>query len=244
MKKFFLLLVSLFYIHTVFSTQNSQEFFPSILVVDKHSTSHDQCITDLLSLQKSLIVNPLDIPETFQQTGFLLVPMTKEYVASLLEKKEAQIVCIYSDQTLLGYIILTVATEFEDLYQNPSTGRFETAIDLKELQTWLLDPLVGYIEQIAIRPGFSRMGLGTLLIEMSKTLKTHGLISDVFIYPVKNTPSLNFFFNQSFRSPGILYQYPGANVNFPYEHRTQVFFWHGNDQILKQKPVENKDDKL
>jgi hypothetical protein len=70
------------------------------------------------------------------------------------------------------------------------------------------------------------MGIGSQLIQLSKAIKPHGLISDVFIYPVKNHPSLNFFFSQGFISPGILYQYPGANANFPYEHRTQVFFWH------------------
>lgn len=180
-----------------------------------------------MSLQKSLIVNPSNIPESFKQTGFLLVPMTPGYVASLLEKKEGQIICVYLDKTLLGYIILTIATEFEELYQNALTGRFETELNLSDIHDWLSDPTVGYIEQIAVRPGYSRMGIGSRLIQMGKKIKPHGLISDVFVYPVKNNPSLSFFLNQDFISPGILYQYPGANANFPYEHRTQVFFWYG-----------------
>jgi ribosomal protein S18 acetylase RimI-like enzyme len=153
--------------------------------------------------------------------------MTLEYVASLLEKKEGQIVCAYLDQTLLGYIILTLASEFEELYQNMLTGRFETDMDLRILHTWLSDPAVGYIEQIGVRPGYSRMGIGSRLIQISKTIKSQGLISDVFIYPVKNTSSLCFFSNQGFTPSGILYQHPDANANFPYEHRTQVFFWYG-----------------
>jgi ribosomal protein S18 acetylase RimI-like enzyme len=203
---------------------------PTIVVVDKSNSSYETMISDLLSLQKTLIVNPSEIPETSIQTGFLLVPMTPEYVAFLLEKKEGLIVCAYLDQTLLGYIILTMASEFEELYQNTLTGRFETSIDLTDLHHWLSDPAVGYIEQIGVRPGYSRMGIGSRLIQTSKAIKPHGLISDVFIYPVKNAASLCFFFSQGFISPGILYQYPGANINFPYEHRTQVFFWYGGEE--------------
>lgn len=225
MNKYLLLLISFFYLMTASANEASQDFSPTILVVDKNNASYDRIILDLLSLQKSLIVCPSQIPEPLIQTGFLLVPMTPEYVTSLLEKKEGQIICIYQDQTLLGYIILTIATEFEELYQDTLTGRFETTLNLSNVHEWLSDPAVGYIEQIAVRPGYSRKGIGSRLIQIGKTIKPHGLISDVFIYPVKNNPSLSFFFSQNFTSPGILYQYPGANANFPYEHRTQVFFW-------------------
>lgn len=227
MKKFYFLLISLFYLTIASATLLSQEIFPTIVVVDKNNSSSEKVILDLLALQKSLIVCPAKIPESFQQTGFLLVPMTPEYVASLLEKKEAQIICAYLDQTLLGYIILTSALEFEELYQNGETGRFETDVNLTALRSWLSDPQVGYIEQIGVRPDCARSGIGSRLIQMSKTVKPHGLICDVFIYPVKNTASLKFFANQDFKASGILYQYPGANANFPYEHRTRVFFWGG-----------------
>lgn len=228
MKKFFLLLISLFYLTTASAIEPKLELSPTIVIVDKNNSSYEKIILDLLSLQKSLIVCPSEIPESFLRTGFLLVPMTPEYIASLLEKKEGQIICAYLDQTLLGYIILTVATEFEELYQNVLTGRFETITDLSVLHNWLSDPAVGYIEQIGVRPGYARIGIGSRLIQIGKAIKPHGLISDVFIYPVKNNPSLSFFFSQDFTSPGILYQYPGANANFPYEHRTQVFFWRGS----------------
>lgn len=226
MKKLIHFLTALFYLSTPASLP-SQELSPEIVVVDKNNDFYETVISDLLSLQKSLIVCPTDIPESFQQTGFLLVPMAPEYVASLLENKEGQIICSYLDHYLAGYIILTTASEFEDLYQDERTGKFETDIDPVELHSWLTDPKVGYIEQIGVRPGYSRMGIGSELIEISKTIKPHGLISDVLIYPIINKPSLSFFLNQGFISPGILYQFPGANVNFPYEHRTQVFFWYG-----------------
>lgn len=228
LKRWFILAISLFYLAAASATTTKEELSPTILVVDKNHSSYDTIIHELLCLQKSLIVCPSEIPESYMQSGFLLVPMTPEYVTSLLENKEGQIICAFHDQTLLGYIILTMATEFEELYQNILTGRFETAIDLSDLHTWLSDPAVGYIEQIGVRRGYSRMGIGSCLIQISKNIKPHGLISDVFIFPVKNNPSLAFFYNQGFISPGVLYQYPGANVNFPYEHRTQAFFWHGN----------------
>jgi hypothetical protein len=220
MNRYFFLLVSLFYLTTISASQAKQDFAPTILVVDKNNASYDEIILDLLSLQKSLIVCPSQIPEPFMKTGFLLVSMTSEYVASLLEKKGGQMICMYLDQTLLGYIILTEAAEFEELYQDISAGRFETTLSLSSIHDWLSDPAVGYIEQIGIRPGYSRIG---------KTIKPHGLISDVFIDPVKNNASLCFFSSQNFTSPGILYQYPGAHPNFPCEHKTRVFFWYGSD---------------
>jgi Acetyltransferase (GNAT) family. len=228
MNRYFFLLISLFYLSTASANEANQDFSPTILIVDKNNSSYDKIISDLLSLQKSLIISPSQIPESFIQSGFLLVPMTPQYVTSLIEKKEGQIICIYLDQKLLGYIILTIATEFEELYQDAITGRFETTLNLSNVHDWLSDLAVGYIEQIAVRPSYSRMGIGSRLIQISKTIKPHGLISDVFIYPVKNNPSLSFFFSKNFTSPGILYQHPGANANFPYEHRTQVFFWYGS----------------
>ncbi len=219
MKKFLLLFVSFFCLVNAIATQ-------TIAIIDKSDPSRNEVIRDLLSIQKSLIVSLQEgIPEPFLQTGFLLVPMTPEYVTSLLEEKKGQIVCTYLDETLIGYIILTEASEFEELYRDPQAGRFETAIELAGLKDWLSDPAVGYIEQIGVRPGYSRMGIGSQLIEIGKSIKPHGLISDVFIYPVENRPSLSFFSDRGFSSPGVLYQYPTANANFPYEHRTQVFFW-------------------
>lgn len=233
MNRFFLLIVSLFYLSAASVYGTTEESVQSIVVVDKNNVSSDQVIVDLLSLQKTLIVCPTDIPEAFMQTGFLLVPMTPEYVASLLEKKEGQIICLYQDQTLLGYIILTIATEFEELYQDSLTGRFETPLNLSDVHNWLSDKDVGYIEQIGVRPGYSRKGIGSQLLEKAKKIKPHGLVCDVFIYPVKNNPSLRFFYDQEFTEPGILYQYPGANANFPYEHRTQVFFY--NQRITSSR---------
>lgn len=205
-------------------------FFASVIeaaqwmrVIDKNHELKKEVIADVLAIQKSLIVPVNDIPEIAQANGFLLVPMTPEYVLSLLENKEGQIIGAYIDQTLVGYIILTEASEFQELYQDPAAGRFEMTADLPHLNNWLLDKEVGYIEQIGVKPGYSRLKVGTHLIEAGKNLRPHGLISDVFIYPIVNKASLLFFSSQGFTSPGILYQYPTANANFPYEHRTQVF---------------------
>lgn len=231
MRRLYFLLFSLFYFTTAPALQSNLALSSTIVVIDKNYQASDKIIFDLLSLQKALIVCPSEIPESFKKTGFLLVPMTPEYVNSLLEKKEGKIICAYAEQTLIGYIILTLATEFEELYQDALNGHFDTDLNQSTLHAWLSDSAVGYIEQIGVKPGYARMGIGSELIEISKILKPHGLISDVFIYPVKNDASLGFFFSQDFISPGILYQYPGANGNFPYEHKTQVFFWNGSSYL-------------
>lgn len=198
----------------------------TIHTIDKNSLSRNEVIRDLLALQKSLIVSSQKpIPEEFAKTGFLLVAMTPEYVSHLLAQKDGCIVCAYLDQTLVGYILLTDISEFKELYQNEGAGRFETPIDLATLNTWLAKQDVGYIEQIAVKPGYSKMGIGSQLMSRVKKLKPQGLIADVFIHPVQNEPSLIFFSHQDFVQSGILYQYPTANANFPYPHRTQVFFW-------------------
>jgi ribosomal protein S18 acetylase RimI-like enzyme len=198
-----------------------------ISIINKNNDSKEEIISQLLAIQKSLIVPVNNIPEAYQQTGFLLVPMTQEYILSLLENKEGQIICSFMDQALVGYVILTEASEFKELYQDPVAGYFEMIVDSPNLNVWLSDNDVGYIEQIGVKFGYSRLGIGTQLIEAGKQIKPHGLISDVFIYPIVNTPSLHFFSSQGFKSPGVLYQFPKANANFPYEHRTQVFFWNG-----------------
>ncbi len=225
MKKMLLLLLPII---LCFSTPCIHADSHTISIINKNYDAREEIILQLLAIQKQLIVPFNDIPESYQQTGFLLVPMTPEYVLSLLENKQGQIICCYLGQVLVGYIILTEASEFKELYQNPAAGEFEMVADLPNLDAWLLDNDVGYIEQIGVKPGCSRQGIGTQLIEASKQVKPHGLISDVFIYPIVNNPSLHFFSNQGFDSPGILYQFPTANANFPYEHCTQVFFWNGS----------------
>lgn len=118
-----------------------------ISIIDKNHDSKEEVISQLLAIQKSLIVPVNDIPEAYQQTGFLLVPMTPEYILSLLEDKEGQIICSYMDLALVGYVILTEASEFKELYQDPVAGHFEMVIDIPNLNLWLSDNHVGYIEQ-------------------------------------------------------------------------------------------------
>jgi len=200
--------------------------YGQIVTIDKNSTSKNEVIHDLLALQKSLIIpSQKPIPKERAKTGFLIVSMKPEFVEHLLEKKDGCIICDYRDHTLVGYILLTDTTEFKELYQDAAIGRFETSLDLNSFETWASQPTVGYIEQIAVEPNYSRTGIGHGLMEVAKALRPDGLIADVFIYPVMNEPSLKFFSRQGFTKPGILHQTSAANSNFPYEHRTQAFIW-------------------
>lgn len=54
-----------------------------ISIINKNHDFKEEIISQVLAIQKSLIVPVNDIPEAYQQTGFLLVPMAPEYILSL-----------------------------------------------------------------------------------------------------------------------------------------------------------------
>lgn len=196
----------------------------SILFIDQYSPSKNETIQDLLALQQSLIIPvQLPVPEENAKNGFLLIPMTPQYVNDLLEHKQGVIVAAYQEQSLLGYVLLVDVSEFQELYQNENSGYIEAAIDLSTLETLLSQPNVGYIEQIGIKPGYSKMGIGTQLINASKKLKPSGLVANVFLKPLTNEASLQFFSKQDFKKSAVLHLCP--RESFPHPHQTQVFSW-------------------
>lgn len=210
-------------LHTdLHSFEQSQSI--SINIINQYSPSKNEVINDLLALQRSLIV-PLQIPipEENAKNGFLLIQMTSEYVNNLLEQKDGLIVSAYQGQSLLGYILLIDISEFKELYEDEKIGFIETNIDLTVLEKLLSQPNLGYIEQIGVKPGYSRKGIGTQLIEASRKLKPNGLVADVFLEPLTNEASIHFFSKNGFKKVGILHQHP--RKDFPHSHRTQVFFW-------------------
>lgn len=217
MKRFIIFLFSFFITFSSFADVRK------IILVDKENPSVNQVIDELLKIQSSLIIDPLKpIPQQNQEDGFILISMKLSYVKSLLEDKDGIIVAAQEDQTIVGYIILTNISEFMELYEDPVYGFMESNIDIKQLHDELLQKDFGYIEQIAVKPGYSKKGIGKDLIQACQELK-NGLVADVFIEPVSNLASLNFFQKIGFNHLGILYQYPRAN--FPYTHRTQIFIW-------------------
>lgn len=198
----------------------------SINVVDRHSALKNEVIDDFLALQESLVI-PLQTPvlEESAKNGHLLIQLTGAYINQLLEEKNGLIICAYLEQTLVGYIVITDISGFKELYEE-STGFVEPVVDLSVMEKILLQTDIGYIEQIGVKPGYSRRGIGARMIQISKKLKSNGLIADIFLEPVKNEASLQFFFRQGFEKSGILYQYP--RHNFPYTHRTQIVAWNLN----------------
>jgi ribosomal protein S18 acetylase RimI-like enzyme len=208
------------------SSQIQEAQTTEIVIVSNSSFTLDKerVIKDLLSLQSSLIV-PVQNPilENFAKKGFLLIKMTPEYVNSLLNEKNGLIVSAYQKECLVGYVLLTDISEFKELYQDETIGYIETTLNLEKLEKLLSRADVGYIEQIAVNPSFSRSKIGKRLIDECKKIKPLGLVADVFIDPLVNKASLAFFSSQGFEKSGILHQYP--RINFPHAHETQVFFW-------------------
>lgn len=158
-----------------------------------------------------------------QKNGFLLIRMTPDYVNTLLEEKGGQIVGAYLNHSLVGYIILTDISEFLELYHEESYGYIETTMDLNSLEKKFEELRFGYIEQIAVGLEHTRSGIGKQLMNACKQMRPDGLVADVFIFPIANTASLEFFQRVGFVKFGVLHQYP--RVNFPYAHRTQTFLW-------------------
>jgi len=206
------------------SKQDEQNVHVQIILTDQNSPSKDRVIEELLTLQRSLII-PIQhpIPNQYIQDGFLFIPMNPEYLNNLLEQKDGCIVGAYLEEILVGYILLTDISEFKELYREASIGSIETTMDMQKLESLLMPSSIGYIEQIGVTTSHSRKGIGSLLINTCKKLKPGGLVADVFIDPMKNEASLHFFSHKGFQEFGILYQNPRAD--FPYAHRTQVFFW-------------------
>lgn len=197
----------------------------NIEIIDKHHPSIHRIVTDVLAIESSLVV-PLDKTATGEKhnNGFLLIQMTREYLYGLLEQNLAVIVGAFQNDTLVGYLILDKISEFQVLYQDDSTGNLDSPL-LDEVIS--KSPQIGYIEQIGIKPGFARLGIGSKLIAASKQIKPQGLIADVFLSPVTHESSLHFFTRQGFVTSGTLHQAP--RKDFPYPHRTQVLLWQSQD---------------
>lgn len=192
-----------------------------IMLIDKASPLKEVAIEDVLFLQKSLLVDPLlPIPEPNQKTGFLLMPMTPSFILSLLEEKEGMIIGAYQNENLVGYVLLTHADEFKTLYESQMA---DTLLDPDLFEEDLLQNASGYIEQIAIKPGYSRKGIGTLLINTCKKLKPDGLVSDVCMAPIQNEPTLRFLLEQGFTPLGTIYREPVDE--FPFARQNQALIW-------------------
>lgn len=196
----------------------------AIKIIDSTTENKDEVIKEILSLQGALLANPYAdyLPETCETNGFILIKMTQEYVRDLLDKKHARIICANSSMQLLGYLILTDISEFMDLYHDSTIGFFESLMSVGRFEYYFLSQSVGYIEQIAVKAGFSKMGIGKALVESCKDLIRTGLVTDVFIQPHINKASLAFFAKQEFVEIGTLHQ--EAKADFP-AHQTRVLFW-------------------
>jgi ribosomal protein S18 acetylase RimI-like enzyme len=205
---------------SILPIEQSRSF--SIEVFNQYSPLKHEVIDELLSLQWSLIIPlQLPIPEENAKNGFLLIPMTPQYVHGLLDQKQGLIVCAYAGESLVGYVLLVDISEFKELYEDGNLGYIETTRDLERLKMAFSQSNIGYIEQIGVRAGYTRMGIGTELINACKKIKPGGLVADVFLEPLKNEASLQFFSRQGFEKSGTLYQFP--RESFPHAHRTQVF---------------------
>lgn len=195
-----------------------------IQISDAHSSNLDTVIAEVLLLQGTLIIDPHNenIPPEFQENGFLLIKMKDEYARNLLTAKQGKIIGAYSSGVLIGYVLLTEIDEFMSLYHDLAIGNFDCTMSLEEFEDYFAHRQVGYIEQIAVRRGCAKRGVGAAMLKAAQELTPDGLVADVFIDPIVNSASLAFFSKSGFADIGILHQ--NAKPGF-FAHQTRVFFW-------------------
>ncbi|CDR35176.1 GNAT family N-acetyltransferase [Criblamydia sequanensis] len=192
---------------------------PMVYVISKATPQKDEMIKKVLELQETLLVDPLaSISQDSLKDGFLLTAMDADYINYLLNEKNGVIICVTQKQVLLGYAILVNTSQFKKLFENESVGQLDSALQMDDFAR----NDSAYIEQIAVRKSAARQGIGSKLIDTCKKLK-HALLADVFINPVSNDASLQFFTDQGFENVGILYQQPTEKL--PFSQELKVFLW-------------------
>jgi ribosomal protein S18 acetylase RimI-like enzyme len=196
----------------------------SITIIDKDSPAKEHIIEKALELQESLLFplgNP--VPEENVKNGYLLIPTASQDLVHALNHLHAALIVAYYGDSLVGYAYLNDISAFTELYEHEGVGRIESTL----IEAFITKDNIGYIEQMAVKPGLARMGIGKSLITTCKKIRPNGLIADVFLEPVTTEAALHFFTKQGFEKIGILHQQP--RKDFPYAHRTQIFCWNPND---------------
>lgn len=201
----------------------SQMAAQTVHITNKYSSDKEEVIANVLAVQKAW---QIDIhsrkPQGNTQNGFLFVRMTPEFVRGLLDYETAQIIWVEHEGELAGYIILTDMGEFFSLYINSPVRTFVPKVNLPLLEEYLIVNNVQYIEQIAVKPEFTKEKIGTTLVNAVKEISPNGLVAAVMTKPFDNIASRAFFLKSGFSTVGQLDCIQCAK--WP-AYQTHVFFW-------------------
>ncbi len=191
---------------------NTSGFSLTIQVIDKNAEKIEETITEILAIQKSLLL-PLEISEipSYAQSGFLTIQMTPQYLLDFLRTGRF-LIAVHQDQ-IVGYLLLDQIEQ----YLNWANGnQFKSEWNLKSFQN------LQYIDQIAVDRKFTRQGIGTALVDYAKKLSAEGLLTDILFTPYHNHASMQFFTTNEFLDIGTMHIEKTAK--YP-QHATSVMLW-------------------
>ena len=208
---------------TFYATLDNCEEFIDLQIIDNPASKED-LIRELLTLRQPLVVDfsEKELPDLASFYGFLFPPTTLDRVKLFFEKYEGKIITAYLDEELVGFLALTDASVFTELYHEPNYGSFDCTENLDTLEQDFLTKRIGYVTEIAVKTGYCKKGIGTSLLNAAKRLMPQGLVADIYLYPFANNASLSFFAKKKFREIGTLYLKHRDTLN---ALRTRVVYW-------------------
>jgi len=188
----------------------------SVYVIRSDHNQIDEIIKQVLSIQKSLLINKKPIHEiTLADVdhGFLIGEMQAERLKESLVRQDELIVGVcrknpdQSEDQLAGYAILGSIDYFENPHKDNSKGTLTLSISQEEWNHFISLPNIKYIKQIAVDPKLRRKGIGQLLVDTCKQSSPNGLLADVLYWPTPfvNQASYCLFLKNNFRNIGSLY---------------------------------------
>jgi len=208
---------------TFCATLDNCEEFIDLRIIDDPASKED-LLREILTLRHPLVVDftEKELSPIASLYGFLFPPTTLERVKFFFEKYEGKIITAYLNEELVGFLALTNASVFTELSHDPNYGSFTCTENLVALEQDFLTKRIGYVTEIAVKPGYYKKGIGTSLIHAAKRLMPQGLVADIFVYPFANNASLSFFAKKNFREIGVFHlKHPDTLSAL----RTRVVYW-------------------
>ena len=130
------------------------------------------------------------------QRGFLLGSADTAELRSLIESSEVWVAVLA--ETTIGFVVAhTDASQRFGVFRNRIPQ-----INWNAAPDFLDSPAV-YVDRIAARPGYQRLGVGRALYEaLFQQYPSHGFFAGVAVSPVRNAASIRFHDRLGFRRVG------------------------------------------
>lgn len=170
-------------------------------IIDKDSEDKVDVIQDVLTLQKTLIVDSdtaNELPTIFEENGFLTVKKTAEELAHILQHDGKIFIVRHLDQ-LIAYLILSDLDDFFSRIVSPDVHvEIDLPLQLSEIECFYMNNQIKMVDQIGVATHYAKQGIGRHLVNMAKQVAPQGLSTCILYMPFTNNASLAFFSKQGF----------------------------------------------